>query len=90
MKWKEATVIGLIGFFGPFLGCTAEKKIPLHRQFADHSEYVLPVPQLDVLNGGRHAHNNVDFQEFMIVRVSAPSFSEALRAAAVAGTSMSV
>ena len=47
MKWKEATVIGLTGFFGPFLGCTAEKKIPLHRQFADHSEYVLPVPQLE-------------------------------------------
>jgi len=60
----------------------AEKKIPLYRQFAEHSEYVLPVPQLNVLNGGRHADNNVDFQEFMIVPVGAPSFSEALRAAA--------
>jgi enolase len=60
----------------------AEKKIPLYRQFADHSDYVLPVPQLNVLNGGRHADNNVDFQEFMIVPVGAPSFSEALRAAA--------
>jgi len=60
----------------------AEKKIPLYRQFADQSEYVLPVPQLNVLNGGRHADNNVDFQEFMIVPVGAPSFSEALRAAA--------
>lgn len=60
----------------------AEKKIPLYRQFADHSEYVLPVPQLNVLNGGRHADNNVDFQEFMIVPAGAPSFSEALRAAA--------
>ena len=59
-----------------------EKKIPLYRQFADQSEYVLPVPQLNVLNGGRHADNNVDFQEFMIVPVGAPSFSEALRAAA--------
>jgi enolase 1/2/3 len=60
----------------------AEKKIPLYRQFADQSEYVLPVPQLNVLNGGRHADNNVDFQEFMIVPVGASSFSEALRAAA--------
>jgi len=60
----------------------AEKTIPLYRQFADHSDYVLPVPQLNVLNGGRHADNNVDFQEFMIVPVGAPSFSEALRAAA--------
>ncbi len=59
----------------------AEKKIPLYRQFAARDEYVLPVPQLNVLNGGRHADNNVDFQEFMIVPVGAPSFSEALRAA---------
>jgi len=60
----------------------AEKKIPLYRQFAERNEYVLPVPQLNVLNGGRHADNNVDFQEFMIVPVGAPTFSEALRAAA--------
>ena len=60
----------------------AEKKIPLYRQFASREEYTLPVPQLNVLNGGRHADNNVDFQEFMIVPLGAPSFSEALRAAA--------
>ena len=60
----------------------AEKKIPLYRQFAERNEYVLPVPQLNVLNGGRHADNNVDFQEFMIVPLGAPSFSEALRSAA--------
>lgn len=59
----------------------AAKKISLFRQFAERSEYVLPVPQLNVLNGGRHADNNVDFQEFMIVPLGAPSFSEALRAA---------
>jgi enolase len=59
----------------------AEKKIPLYRQFVSRNEYVLPVPQLNVLNGGRHADNNVDFQEFMIVPLGAPSFSEALRAA---------
>jgi len=59
----------------------AEKKIPLYRQFVSREEYVLPTPQLNVLNGGRHADNNVDFQEFMIVPLGAPSFSEALRAA---------
>jgi len=59
----------------------AEKRIPLYRQFADRKEYLLPVPMLNVLNGGRHADNNVDFQEFMIAPVGAPSFAEALRAA---------
>jgi len=59
----------------------AEKKIPLYRQFVSRDDYILPVPQLNVLNGGRHADNNVDFQEFMIVPLGAPSFSEALRAA---------
>jgi enolase len=58
-----------------------EKKIPLYRQFVSRDEYILPVPQLNVLNGGRHADNNVDFQEFMIVPLGAPSFGEALRAA---------
>jgi enolase len=59
----------------------ANKQIPLYRQFAPREEYILPVPQLNVLNGGRHADNNVDFQEFMIVPLGAPSFGEALRAA---------
>ena len=47
----------------------AEKEIPLYRQFVMREEYLLPVPQLNVLNGGRHADNNVDFQESMIVEV---------------------
>lgn len=59
----------------------AEKQIPLYRYFSDQDSYTLPVPMLNVLNGGRHADNNVDFQEFMIAPVGAPSFSEALRAA---------
>ena len=59
----------------------AEKKIPLYRHFADRKDYLLPVPMLNVLNGGRHADNNVDFQEFMIAPVGAPTFGEALRAA---------
>jgi enolase len=59
-----------------------ERNVPLYRYLAERSEYVLPVPMLNVLNGGKHADNNVDFQEFMIAPVGAPSFSEALRAAA--------
>jgi enolase len=58
-----------------------ERGIPLYRYLADQNEYVLPVPMLNVLNGGKHADNNVDFQEFMIAPVGAPSFGEAMRAA---------
>jgi enolase len=54
---------------------------PLYRYLQDRFSYVLPVPMFNVLNGGRHADNNVDFQEFMIAPVGAPSLSEALRAA---------
>jgi enolase len=60
----------------------AEKGIPLYRHLSNQETYLLPVPMLNVLNGGRHADNNVDFQEFMIAPVGAPSFAEALRAAA--------
>jgi enolase len=58
-----------------------EKKVPLYRYLAERDSYVIPVPMLNVLNGGKHADNNVDFQEFMIAPVGAPSFAEALRAA---------
>jgi enolase len=59
-----------------------ERKQPLYRYLAERDSYVLPVPMCNVLNGGKHADNNVDFQEFMIAPLSAPTFSEALRAAA--------
>jgi enolase len=59
----------------------AEKNIPLYRHLVPQERYVLPVPMFNVLNGGRHADNNVDFQEFMIAPVGASSFSEGLRAA---------
>jgi enolase len=59
----------------------ADKKLPLYRYLLERDHYVLPVPMFNVLNGGKHAGNNVDFQEFMIAPVGAPSFSEALRAA---------
>jgi len=59
----------------------AEKRVPLYRYLMDRESYTLPVPMLNVLNGGKHADNNVDFQEFMIAPIGAPSFSEALRCA---------
>jgi len=58
-----------------------ERKEPLYRYLARRESYELPVPMFNVLNGGRHADNNVDFQEFMIAPIGAPSFSEGLRSA---------
>jgi len=52
---------------------------PLHRHLAPSGPWRLPVPMMNILNGGAHADNNVDIQEFMILPVGAPSFREALR-----------
>jgi len=54
-------------------------KIPLYRYLGGAGANTLPVPMMNILNGGAHADNNVDFQEFMVMPVGAPSFSEALR-----------
>jgi len=53
--------------------------LPLYRYLGGSNAKYLPVPMMNVLNGGKHADNNVDFQEFMIMPVGAPSFAEALR-----------
>ena len=55
----------------------AEERQPLWRYLGGEAARILPVPMMNVLNGGSHADNSVDFQEFMIVPVGAPSFSEA-------------
>ncbi|MET0511693.1 MAG: phosphopyruvate hydratase [Thermoleophilaceae bacterium] len=60
----------------------AEAGQPLWRYLGGEAAHVLPVPMMNVLNGGVHADNKVDFQEFMVVPVGAPSFSEALRTGA--------
>ena len=52
---------------------------PLYRYIEDRREYLLPVPMMNIINGGAHADNNIDFQEFMIIPLGAPTFSEALR-----------
>ncbi|MBV9917916.1 MAG: phosphopyruvate hydratase [Solirubrobacterales bacterium] len=57
----------------------AEERLPLWRYLGGESAHVLPVPMMNVLNGGVHADNRVDFQEFMIVPVGARTFSDGLR-----------
>src|SRR4030088_1279811 len=56
-----------------------EYGLPLYRYLGGAAPNTLPVPMMNILNGGAHADNNVDFQEFMVMPVGAPSFSEALR-----------
>ena len=53
-------------------------KMPLYRYIGGTNGKILPVPMMNILNGGSHADNNVDFQEFMIMPLDAPSFAEAL------------
>ena len=53
--------------------------LPLYNYLGGVNAHVLPTPMMNILNGGVHADNNVDFQEFMIVPVGAPTFSECLR-----------
>src|SRR5580692_7834217 len=53
-------------------------EIPLYRSIGGSNAHVLPVPMLNVLNGGAHANNSIDFQELMLMPVGAASFSEAL------------
>src|ERR1700755_429557 len=57
----------------------AAVKLPLYRYLGGVNACILPVPMMNILNGGAHADNNVDFQEFMVMPVGAKSFSDALR-----------
>ena len=57
----------------------AEEVLPLWRYLGGESAHVLPVPMMNVLNGGVHADNKVDFQEFMVMPAGAPTFAECLR-----------
>jgi len=56
--------------------------LPLYRWLGGEAAVTLPVPQFNILNGGKHAADSTDFQEFMVMPVGAPSFAEALRAGA--------
>jgi enolase len=56
-----------------------ELEVPLYRYVGGPNAHVLPVPMMNVVNGGVHADNNIDLQEFMVMPIGAPSFAEALR-----------
>src|SRR3954447_11358963 len=56
-----------------------ERGLPLYRYFGGVGRMQMPVPMINVINGGEHANNNLDIQEFMILPVGAPSFREAVR-----------
>jgi enolase len=82
------STLGANAILGVSLACARaganEQNLPLYEYIrkiynVKSSDYVLPVPMMNILNGGAHADNNVDLQEFMILPVGAPSFREALR-----------
>jgi enolase len=56
-----------------------DRQQPLYRHLGGDGDLVMPVPMMNIINGGAHADNSVDIQEFMILPIGAPSFSEALR-----------
>ena len=56
-----------------------DMKLPLYRYLGGDGPFSMPVPMMNIINGGIHANNNLDFQEFMIVPIGAPTFAEALR-----------
>ncbi len=60
----------------------ASAELPLFRYLGGPNAYLLPVPMMNILNGGAHADSNVDVQEFMIAPIGAPTFAEALRTGA--------
>ncbi len=59
-----------------------KKGLPLYEYLAERETYTLPVPMMNILNGGAHADNSVDVQEFMILPVGVPTFAEAIRCGA--------
>ncbi len=75
--------LGANAILGVSLACAKASAealgIPLYRYIGGTNARTLPVPMMNILNGGKHADNNVDFQEFMIMPAGAPNFKEALR-----------
>jgi enolase len=75
--------LGANAILGVSLACAkasaAALDLPLYRYIGGTNAKTLPVPMMNILNGGKHADNNVDFQEFMVMPVGAPNFAEALR-----------
>ena len=80
---KDSSRLGANALLGVSLAtaraAAASRRLPLYRHLGGDGVRDLPVPQFNILNGGAHADNNVDIQEFMVVPVGARSFREALR-----------
>jgi enolase len=80
---KNKSNLGANAMLGVSLACAKAVAdtlgIPLYRYIGGVNAKTLPVPMMNILNGGKHADNNVDFQEFLIMPVGAPNFAEALR-----------
>ena len=83
--------IGANAMLGVSLACAKAaafaKKVPLFEYLAalsgsQSNTYTLPIPFINIINGGKHGHNNVDFQEYIIIPIGAPSFREAMRCGA--------
>jgi len=77
------SVLGANAVLGVSLACAKASAeffgLPLYRYIGGVNAKTLPVPMMNILNGGKHADNNVDFQEFMVMPAGAPNFKEALR-----------
>ncbi|HEU5481910.1 MAG TPA: phosphopyruvate hydratase, partial [Sphingomicrobium sp.] len=75
--------LGANAILGVSLACAKaaakSARVPLYRYLGGPAADLLPVPMMNIINGGAHADNPIDFQEFMVMPVGAPSFSEALR-----------
>ena len=75
--------LGANAILGVSLACAKaaaiESNQELYRYLGGVGAYMLPIPMMNILNGGSHADNSIDFQEFMIMPVGAPTFTEALR-----------
>jgi enolase 1/2/3 len=80
---KDSSHLGANALLGVSLAtaraAAAARRLPLYRHLGGDGAHDLPVPQFNILNGGAHADNNVDIQEFMVVPVGARTFREALR-----------
>lgn len=59
-----------------------QRKIPLYQSLSNDSSYMLPIPMMNIINGGAHANNNLDFQEFMILPIGFDKVTESIRAGA--------
>jgi enolase len=83
---ENKSALGANAILAVSLACAraaaAERNLPLYRHLGGAGPFRMPVPMMNIINGGAHADNSVDMQEFMVLPVGAPSFAEAVRCGA--------